>query len=159
MKYLPILNELSSLDSNMFFLVGLIISTVVGGIINNKKKNKICACVCLVIYIVCEIISNFRLSYLLELIALFIGTIVLGGTIGFAISTTNKANNTQAFFNYISFVLVVNFIIRCLFDFAKYDPTTTSFPFYATVLLNALYMLVPALLFFVIGLIVNKRNR
>ena len=61
-------------------------------------------------------------------------------------------------FNNISFVLVVSFVIRSLFDFAKYNPTTTSFPFYATVLLNALYILVPALLFFVIGLIVKKRN-
>ena len=158
MKYLPILNELSSSDSNVFFLIGLILSTVVGGIVNNKKKNKIYASVCLVIYIVCEIISNFRLSYLSELIALFIGTIALGGIIGFVINALNKANNKQVFFNNIISVLVVYFFIRTLFDFAKYNPTTTSFPFYATILRNALYMLVPALLSFII-LLAMKRNR
>ena len=40
---------------------------------------------CFAIYVISEIISNIRSSYLVEIILLFVGTLALGGIIGFLI--------------------------------------------------------------------------
>jgi len=86
MKYLPILGELYSSDSVIFMLIGLVITTIVGIKMKNIRKNTIGMAVCLVAYVVCEIVSNIiGMNYLVEIIALFVGTIAIGGFIGFFI--------------------------------------------------------------------------
>lgn len=86
MKYLPILGELFSSDSAIFMLIGLDITTIIGIKMKNTRKNIIGVAICLVTYIVCEIVSNIIvMNYLVEIIALFVGTIAIGGFIGFII--------------------------------------------------------------------------
>ncbi len=85
MKYLPILDELFSSDSVIFLLIGLAIATVIGIKMKKTRKNIIGVAVCLVVYGACEIVSQIRLNYLVAFIALFVGTIAIGGFIGFSI--------------------------------------------------------------------------
>ena len=86
MKYLPILGELFSSDSAIFMLIGLVIATIIGIKMKNTRKNIIGVAICLVTYVICEIVSNIiGMNYLVEIIALFVGTIAIGGFIGFII--------------------------------------------------------------------------
>lgn len=86
MKYLPILGELFSSDSAIFMLIGLVIATIIGIKMKNTRKNIIGVAICLVTYVICEIVSNIiGMNYLVQIIALFVGTIAIGGFIGFII--------------------------------------------------------------------------
>ena len=86
MKYLPILGELFSSDSAIFMLIGLVIATIIGIKMKNTRKNIIGVAICLVAYVICEIVSNIiGMNYLVQIIALFVGTIAIGGFIGFII--------------------------------------------------------------------------
>ena len=86
MRYLPILGELFSSDSAIFMLIGLVIATIIGIKMKNVRKNTIGVAICLITYVVCEIISQVvGMNYLVEIIALFVGTIAIGGFIGFLI--------------------------------------------------------------------------
>lgn len=85
MRYFPILDELFSSDSVIFMFIGLVISIVIGIKMKNIRKSAIGMAVCLVIYGVCEVASQIRMNYLVEIIALFVGTIAIGGFIGFLI--------------------------------------------------------------------------
>ena len=86
MKYLPILGELFSSDSAIFMLIGLVIATIIGIKMKNTRRNIIGVAICLITYVVCEIISQVvGMNYLVEIIALFVGTIAIGGFIGFLI--------------------------------------------------------------------------
>lgn len=85
MKYLPILGELFESDSVIFMLIGLVIAIAAGIKMSNARKNLAGAVVCFAIYAVCEVVSQIRGSYLQELLALFIGTIAIGGVVGFMI--------------------------------------------------------------------------
>lgn len=86
MKYLPILGELFSSDSAIFMLIGLVIATIIGTKMKNTRKNTIGLAICLITYVVCETLSQVvGMNYLVEIIALFVGTIAIGGFIGFLI--------------------------------------------------------------------------
>ena len=85
MRYLPIMGELLSSDSFIFMLIGLVASTIIGIVMKSTKKNIIGLVICFSIYVISELISNMRSSYLLEIILLFVGTIAIGGIIGFLI--------------------------------------------------------------------------
>ena len=86
MKYLPILGELFSSDSAIFMLIGLAITTIIGIKMKNTRKNTIGLAICLITYVVCEIVSQVvGMNYLVEIIALFVGTIAIGGFIGFLV--------------------------------------------------------------------------
>ena len=85
MRYLPIMGELLSSDSFIFMLIGLVASTIIGIVMKSTKKNIIGLVICFAIYVISEIISNIRSSYLLEIILLFVGTLAIGGIIGFLI--------------------------------------------------------------------------
>ena len=82
-SYLPILEELFSSDSFMFALIGLVIAFVIGIRMKTAKKNIIGFCVCLVVYVFAEVISNLiKGNYLLDILLLIAGTIAIGGVIG-----------------------------------------------------------------------------
>lgn len=83
--YLPIMGELLSSDSFIFMLIGLVAATIIGIVMKSTKKNIIGLVICFAIYVISELISNMRSSYLLEIILLFVGTIAIGGIIGFLI--------------------------------------------------------------------------
>ena len=85
MKYLPILGELFSSDSIIFMIIGLIASIIVGIKMKSTKKNIIGIGICFATYIVCEIVCQIGVNYLREFITLFVGTIAIGGIVGFLI--------------------------------------------------------------------------
>ena len=85
MRYLPIMGELLSSDSIIFMLIGFVVATIIGIVMKSTKKNIVGLGICFVIYVISEIISNMRSSYLLEIILLFVGTLAIGGIIGFLI--------------------------------------------------------------------------
>ncbi len=85
MRYLPIMGELLSSDSIIFMLIGLVVATMIGINMKSTKKNIVGLGISFAIYVISEIISNIRSSYLLEIILLFVGTLAIGGIIGFLI--------------------------------------------------------------------------
>ncbi|MCB6414079.1 hypothetical protein LI221_03195 [Faecalimonas umbilicata] len=86
MKYFPIFQELFQSDSIIFMLIGLAITVFIGIKLNEIKKIIVCLVSSVALYAVCELISNIHTNYLFELILLFVGTIAIGGIIGFLIS-------------------------------------------------------------------------
>lgn len=87
MKYLPIFQELFESDSIIFMLIGLILAVFIGIKMNDSRKTIISLVLSFSLYAVCELVSNIHINYLLELILLFVGTVAIGGIIGFLIST------------------------------------------------------------------------
>lgn len=59
--------------------------------------------------------------------------------------------------NVISFVLVVAFVVKVLVDYSQYTTTLNSAPFYIWVLVDALSLVLPASIVFVIGRIANMK--
>ncbi len=87
MKYLPILQELFESDSIIFMLIGLILTALIGIKMNATRQTIVSLVLCFVLYVVCELVSNIHTNYMIEMILLFIGTIAIGGIIGFLVST------------------------------------------------------------------------
>lgn len=85
MKYFPILDELFASDSVIFLLIGLAVAVAIGTKMNETRKNLIALIACFVLYAVCEVVSNVHINFMAELILLFIGTVSLGGIVGFLI--------------------------------------------------------------------------
>ncbi|MFG6383783.1 MAG: hypothetical protein K1V96_05980 [Lachnospiraceae bacterium] len=86
MKYLPIFQELFTSNSSIIMLTGLAFSIFIGIKMNDTRKNIISLISSFVLYIFCELISNIHTNYMMEVILLFVGTIAIGGIIGFLIS-------------------------------------------------------------------------
>lgn len=85
MKYLPIINELFSSDSIIFMLIGVFLAVFIGMKMKDAKKNLIGIIASLIIYAICEVISNIHTTFMIELLLLFVGTIAIGGFVGFLI--------------------------------------------------------------------------
>ena len=51
-------------------------------------------------------------------------------------------------------VLVIAFIILSIVDYVNYNPMVTSAPYYVDLLVNALFLLMPAIIVFIIGIII-----
>jgi len=60
--------------------------------------------------------------------------------------------------NIVSAILVIAFVIKSIVDYAQYSATVNSAPFYVWVLVNTLYLVIPAIVVFIIGLIVKKKQ-
>ena len=87
MKYLPVFQELFESDSIIFMLIGLVLALSIGIKLHDIKKIIISLVSSVVLYAVCELISNIHTNYMIELILLFVGTIAIGGIISFFILT------------------------------------------------------------------------
>ena len=61
--------------------------------------------------------------------------------------------------NVVSAILVIVFVFKCSADYVQYKTTLNSAPFYIWVLVDALFLLVPAIVVFIIGLIVKKKQQ
>lgn len=83
MRYFPIIDELFTSDSIIFMLIGLVPAVIIGVKMKSTKRNLIGMIASLVVYAVCEVISNVHTSFMMELALLFIGTIAIGGFAGF----------------------------------------------------------------------------
>ncbi len=87
MKYLPIFQELFESDSIVFMLIGLILAVFIGIKMNDTRQIIISVISRFALYVGCELISNIHKNFMFEIILLFVGTIALGGMIGFSVST------------------------------------------------------------------------
>ena len=59
--------------------------------------------------------------------------------------------------NVVSAILVVAFVIKCIVDYSQYSSSFNSAPFRVWVLVNALYLIAPAILVFGVGSIIKKK--
>lgn len=60
--------------------------------------------------------------------------------------------------NIISIVLIIIFVVKSIINYFQYSPLSNSAPFYAWILLNALYLLVPAIIIYIVGYIVKNKK-
>ena len=60
--------------------------------------------------------------------------------------------------NIVSLILLIVFVIKSIVDYTQYSTSLNSAPFYLWVLVNALFLVIPAIILFVIGLGQFTRN-
>ena len=58
-----------------------------------------------------------------------------------------------------SAVLVIAFVIKCIVDYGRYTASFGSAPFSVWIGVNAVFMILPAVIVFAIGLIVKRRQK
>ena len=58
----------------------------------------------------------------------------------------------------VSAVLAIAFVIKSIADYTHYSTTLNSAPFYVWILVNVLYLVIPAIVVFIIGLIIKKKQ-
>lgn len=68
-----------------------------------------------------------------------------------------KKKNIQIICNIISALLAIAFVIKTIIDFFQYDTLLNAAPFYVWILVNALFLLIPASIVFVVGIIVSRK--
>lgn len=61
--------------------------------------------------------------------------------------------------NIISILLIVAFIVKTIVDYMQYITSFTSAPFSVCIGVNAVFMIIPAAVIFVVGYIVKKKWR
>lgn len=86
MKYLPIMDELFSSDSIIFLLIGLVVAFIIGLKLKAAKRITVGLVASLIVYALCEVVSNIPATFLIDILALFIGTVAIGCSIGFLIA-------------------------------------------------------------------------
>lgn len=91
MKYLPIMQELLGSDTVVIFCIGAVAALILGLIMDNRDSRAYAVSCSLGLYLLSELLSNIRLSFLPEIALVFVGTIALGAFIGFAVSFIIKA--------------------------------------------------------------------
>ncbi len=96
MKYLPIMSELFSSDSVIFLLIGMAVAFAIALVIKSDKKRKVGMVASIIAYALCEVVSNIPASFLVAIIALFVGTIAIGCFIGFGVAfVVSKIKNKR----------------------------------------------------------------
>jgi len=69
-----------------------------------------------------------------------------------------KKFNFTNLFNILSTILVVCFLVKTIIDYTQYSSITNSAPFYAWILVNALYFIVPSIVLFIVGIAFKNRT-
>ena len=69
-----------------------------------------------------------------------------------------KKKNIQIICNIISALLAIAFVIKTIINFFQYDTLLNAAPFYVWILVNALFLLIPASIVFVVGVIVGRKH-
>lgn len=85
MRYFPIFDELFSSDSIIFMFIGLVIASIIGVKTKSTRKNLIGIIGSLIVYVICEVVSNIHTNFAIELLLIFVGTVAIGSFIGFLI--------------------------------------------------------------------------
>lgn len=67
-----------------------------------------------------------------------------------------KINGTKVCYA-LSALLTVGFIINTIADYSRYMSTLNSAPFSVWIAVNALYFLVPAVIAFIVGIMIKKK--
>jgi ABC-type transport system involved in cytochrome c biogenesis permease component len=86
MKYIPILQELFESDTVIFLIVGIVIAVIMVLFLKKQKNLKVALITSVVVYAICELLSNKHTNFMLEIILVFVGTVALGCCIGFLVS-------------------------------------------------------------------------
>ena len=68
-----------------------------------------------------------------------------------------KKKNIQIICNIISALLAIAFVIKTIINFFQYDTLLNAAPFYVWILVNALFLLIPASIVIVVGIIVSRK--
>ena len=68
-----------------------------------------------------------------------------------------KKKNIQIICNIISALLAIAFVIKTIINFFQYDTLLNAAPFYVWILVNALFLLIPASIVFVVGIFVSRK--
>ncbi|MCQ2554026.1 MAG: hypothetical protein MJ171_00040 [Clostridia bacterium] len=82
MRYLPILEELFESNTIILLIIGVIIAFIAVSKKTNYKLLRNFTLYAIGAYLVCEVIENVQNSYMIEIIVLFIGTLLLGACVG-----------------------------------------------------------------------------
>lgn len=69
----------------------------------------------------------------------------------------NMKKNIQIACNIISVGLIIIFILKTTINYFQYDALVNSAPFSAWILINAISLILPALIIFLIGCLVGKK--
>ncbi len=59
----------------------------------------------------------------------------------------------------LSALLFVAFMISTMIDYSRYNRTLNSAPFYVWIVVNAIYFLLPAVIAFIIGVALKKKQQ
>ena len=59
----------------------------------------------------------------------------------------------------LSVLLFLGFIINTIVDYSRYNSTLNSAPFYLWVLVNILCFIVPAIIVFIVGLVIKIKQK
>jgi len=70
-----------------------------------------------------------------------------------------KKIKTSRFLYIMSALLILGFAIRLGADYIKYNPLTTSAPFYVNIIIRAAELLLPALTVFIAGRVFAKKEK
>jgi chromate transport protein ChrA len=99
MQFLPILQELFESDTVRILIVGVVIAVLLGLFWKEQKRITAALIVSAVVYAACELLSNLRSNFLIEIVLVFVGTAALGCCIGFLasllFSILRKRNNEK----------------------------------------------------------------
>ena len=68
-----------------------------------------------------------------------------------------KKNNIGKVLYFISILLILVFFIFIIMDYSKYD-ISYSAPFYVYIIVRSIEFLLPSLVSFIIGFILNEKN-
>lgn len=60
--------------------------------------------------------------------------------------------------NIISLTFIVCFVIKTIYDYGSYLSTLNSAPFYLWILVNTVCLAFPALILFIVGIVLKKKN-
>lgn len=59
----------------------------------------------------------------------------------------------------ISIILLLCFIVKTIMDGIRYDSIVGSAPFEVYILVNAIYFVLPAVISFVVGWLINRKSK
>ena len=60
--------------------------------------------------------------------------------------------------NIIRLIFIVCFVIKTIYDYGSYSSTLNSAPFYLWILANAICLVLPALILFIVGIVLKKKK-
>jgi len=69
-----------------------------------------------------------------------------------------KINGTKVCYG-LSILLIIIFVINTIIGYGRYNSTLNSAPFYLQIIVNAICFIVPAIIVFVIGLVIKKKTK
>lgn len=69
-----------------------------------------------------------------------------------------KINGTKLCYG-ISALLVLAFAMKTMVDYTRYSSTLNSAPFYVWILINAVYFILPAMIAFVVGIVIKAKTK